>query len=153
MRQEIEKYINKTYKPLQEYPWQDAPHHSTFKHTDNKKWFALIMEVPYRTLKIEKDGLVDVINLKNIPELIGGLRKKKGILPAYHMNKNNWITIILDDSLTDATIFELVKKSYLLIKESRIHPMMNGNDSIIIEDIKTNLKVLPDLRHRKSAPL
>ena len=121
MRQEIEKYINKTYKPLQEYPWQDAPHHSTFKHIDNKKWFALIMEVPYHTLKIEKDGLVDVINLKNIPELIGGLRKKKGILPAYHMNKEHWITVLLDGTVPKKDICELIDVSYELTKIQRIN--------------------------------
>ena len=117
MRQEIEKYINKTYKPLQEYPWQDAPNHSTFKHTDNKKWFALIMEVPYSTLKIEKEGMVNVINLKNIPELIGGLRKKNGILPAYHMNKEHWITVLLDGTVDKKDICELIDVSYELTRK------------------------------------
>ena len=36
------------------------------------------------------------------------------IFPAYHMNKNNWITIWLDETLPNGLIFELIKKSYLL---------------------------------------
>ena len=34
------------------------------------------------------------------------------IFPAYHMNKNNWITIWLDGTLPNGLIFELIKKSY-----------------------------------------
>ena len=76
MREEIEKYINENYDILQEYPWDDFPNCTTFKHKDNKKWFSLIMDIPYERLKVKKDGIVDVINLKNIPELIGGLRRE-----------------------------------------------------------------------------
>jgi len=36
------------------------------------------------------------------------------IFPAYHMNKNNWITIWLDGTLPNGLVFELIKKSYLL---------------------------------------
>ena len=114
MRAKIEKYINKTYEVLQENPWMDTPNFTTFKHPDNKKWFALIMDVPYERLKIEKEGMVDVINLKNDPEMIGGLRKKKGILPAYHMNKEHWITVLLDGTLEPEEIYELIDISFEL---------------------------------------
>ena len=30
------------------------------------------------------------------------------------MNKNNWITVLLDGTLPDELIYELIKKSYLL---------------------------------------
>lgn len=116
-RVEVEKYINKKYKPLQEYPWPETPNHTTFKHQDNKKWFGLIMEVPYNKLQIEKDGNVDVINLKNIPELIGGLRKKNGILPAYHMNKEHWISVLLDGTVEMCEICELIDISYELTRK------------------------------------
>ena len=36
------------------------------------------------------------------------------IFPAYHMNKNNWITVVLDGELPDELVFELVQKSFLL---------------------------------------
>lgn len=117
MRAEIEEFINKTYKPLQEHPWQDTPNHTTFKHTDNMKWFALIMDVPYSKLGIEKEGFVDVINLKNIPELIGGLRKKSGILPAYHMNKEHWISVLLDGTVPKNDVCELIDVSFELTRK------------------------------------
>ena len=114
MREEIEKYIKDNYDVLQEYPWDEYPSYTTFKHTNNKKWFALIMDVPFEKLKIEKKGIVDVINLKNIPEMIGSLRKEKGILPAYHMNKEYWISVLLDGTVSKEKICELIDLSYEL---------------------------------------
>lgn len=112
MREEIEQYINENYNILQEQPWKKYPNYTTFKHTNNKKWFALIADVPYEKLKIKKEGIVDVINLKNIPELIGSLRKENGILPAYHMNKEHWITILLDGTVPKQKICDLIDISY-----------------------------------------
>ena len=112
MRQEIEKYINENYDTLQEYPWNEYPNYTTFKHKNNLKWFASIMDVPFEKLGIDKDGIVNVINLKNIPEMLGGLRKDEGILPAYHMNKEHWITILLDGSVPKQKICDLIDISY-----------------------------------------
>lgn len=113
-RKEIEKYINENYETLQEYPWKEYPNHTTFKHKTNKKWFALIMNIPFEKLKIEREGTVDVINLKNIPEIIGGLRKEAGILPGYHMNKEHWITVLLDGTVSKKKILDLIDISYEL---------------------------------------
>ncbi len=112
MREEIEKYIKENYDVLQEYPWNEYPNYTTFKHKNNRNWFALIMDVPFEKLKINKDGVVNVINLKNIPEMIGGLRKEEGILPAYHMNKEHWITVLLDGTVVKNKICELIDLSY-----------------------------------------
>ncbi len=119
MRKEIEKYINENYDILPEYPWDDSPNAATFKHKDNKKWFALIMDIPYDRLKIKKEGLVDVINLKNLPELIGGLRQEEGIYPAYHMNKEHWISVVLDGSISKEKVCKLIDFSYELTKKRK----------------------------------
>ena len=72
------------------------------------------MDVHFEKLKINKEGIVNVINLKNIPEIIGGLRRENGILPAYHMNKEHWITILLDGTVPKKKICELIDISYEL---------------------------------------
>lgn len=118
-RQEIEEYINENYDCKEEHPWNDTPEFATFKHSNNKKWFALIMNIPYNRLKINKEELVDVINLKNIPELIGGLRQINGIFPAYHMNKEHWITVLLDGTVNTKQIKELIDMSYELTRNKR----------------------------------
>ena len=117
LRKEIEKYINENYNALQEYPWEKSPNFTTFKHVNNKKWFALVADIPYEKLQINKDGVVDFINLKNIPEMIGSLRKEKGILPAYHMNKEHWITVLLDGSVEKQKIYDLIEISYDLTRK------------------------------------
>ena len=40
------------------------------------------------------------------------MQKENGFYPAYHMNKKSWITVVLDETLKDATIMELIEKSY-----------------------------------------
>ena len=70
------------------------------------------MDVPYEKLSINKDGMVNIINLKNIPKMLGGLRKDEGILPAYHMNKEHWITILLDGTVQKQKICDLIDISY-----------------------------------------
>ena len=61
-----------------------------------------------------KDGIgqVEIINLKLDPEEILNLLKKQGYYKAYHMNKKSWITVILDDTLKDKEVEELIDQSY-----------------------------------------
>ena len=120
MREKIEKYINEKYDINQEYPWDKYPNDTTFKNKNNNKWFALIMEVSFEKLKIDKYGMTYIINLKNIPEIIGGLRKEEGILPAYHMNKEHWISVLLDGTVKVEKIFDLIDISYKLTRKQII---------------------------------
>ncbi|MBP5485862.1 MAG: MmcQ/YjbR family DNA-binding protein [Alphaproteobacteria bacterium] len=110
MKQKIIKFINKKYNVAPEYLWRRYPSYCIFRHSNNKKWFALIGSVPYKTLKIPGNGMVDIINLKtnNIDFLYG----VPGILPAYHMNKNKWITVLLDGTLPEKNIQQLINMSY-----------------------------------------
>ncbi len=126
MKKEIVKYINKKYDPLEEHPWEEYPEFITFKHKENNKWFALIMDVPYEKLHIKKQGLSSVINLKNLPEIIGGLRKENGILPAYHMNKEHWITVLLDGTVSKQRICDLIDISYDLTDKNKMKKRAGG---------------------------
>ena len=58
---------------------------------------------------------IEIINVKIKEIELNNLLKIKGIYKAYHMNKNNWISIILNDSLSDDFIFKLVKESYNIV--------------------------------------
>ena len=42
------------------------------------------------------------------------IKTECGVALAYHMNKNNWITVVLDGGLSDEMVFGLIRKSYLL---------------------------------------
>lgn len=56
------------------------------------------------------------LNLKCDPELSVHLREvHEGITPGYHMSKIHWNTIILDGSVDNELIFEMVDHSYKLV--------------------------------------
>ena len=97
-----------------EYLWARYPEYCVFRHGHNRKWFAVLMRVP-----AEKIGLagapVDILDVKCDPLLIGSLLKKPGYLPAYHMNKTAWLTV-LPDMLSDGELFELISLSHELTR-------------------------------------
>lgn len=75
------------------------------RHSDNKKWFALVME--YRGK--------DVVNLKCDPMESDFLRKVyNGVIPAYHMNKVHWNTVFLDSDVADGEIERMTLNSFEL---------------------------------------
>lgn len=111
-REELEKYIREQYGAEPDHPWRDSPEYAVFRHAGNRKWFALIMEVPKNKLGLPGKGLLSVVNLKCGPLLTGSLRGKAGYFPAYHMNKANWITAALDESAADDEIKMLLDVSF-----------------------------------------
>ena len=70
------------------------------------------MRVPYQRLGVSREGLADIVDVKCGPLLMGAYRAQPGILPGYHMNKDHWITILLDGSADDGVIQELFEISY-----------------------------------------
>lgn len=113
-RAEVIKHIAEVYGVQAEYPWMSQPDYAVFRHSDNKKWFAVIMDLPEIRLGIERNGKIDVMNLKCDPVLIGSLRLEKGFFPAYHMSKTNWITVALDGSVEADKIKWLIDLSFEL---------------------------------------
>ena len=111
-RSEWKQYILETYHAVSDRPWPRYPNHEVFRHPGNQKWFALMMEVPGEKLGLPEREMLDILNLKCDPVLIASLRGTPGLLPAYHMNKEHWITAVLDGSAPDAQIQTLLAMSY-----------------------------------------
>ncbi len=56
------------------------------------------------------------VSLKCEPALAEQLREAHAaIIPGYHLNKRHWNTVIIDGSLPDETISDMVEDSYDLI--------------------------------------
>lgn len=91
---------------------QNYPLFCVFWHPSNRKWFAIVMDVPKNKLGLVGTEPLDVVNLKCASILIGSLRKEPGIFPAYHMSKANWISVALDGSVPDEQIKMLLYMSY-----------------------------------------
>lgn len=108
----FERYITDTYGVTAEYPWLRTPTHAVYRHPDNKKWFAVVMELPQKVLGVQGEDTVAVVNLKCDTKLIGSLIGESGIFRAYHMNKEHWITVSLDESVDDEKMHWLLDMSY-----------------------------------------
>ncbi|MBP5168489.1 MAG: MmcQ/YjbR family DNA-binding protein [Oscillospiraceae bacterium] len=116
-KDELIQYVGERFSVEPEYPWADE--NFIFRHQGNRKWFAVAMCVPYQRLGICREGSADIVDVKCGPLLMDVYRKQPGILPGYHMNKDNWLTILLDGSAEDELIRELFELSFDLTKQLR----------------------------------
>lgn len=111
-RQEFIQYISEEYGVDAEYLWVRYPHYCVFRHPSNRKWFALVMDVSKSKLGLQEEGILDVVDLKCDPILIGSLRNEPGLFPAYHMSKTSWVSVALDGSVSEEKIKMLLDMSY-----------------------------------------
>lgn len=108
----IAKGIQERYGDEPEFEWEKFPGYATFRNKDSKKWYCIIMNVDKNKLVENSTGEVEIIDIKLDPKEIENLLKQDGFYPAYHMNKKSWITIILDNTISDKNIMNLIEKSY-----------------------------------------
>lgn len=111
-RMELGKYIQDNYKVKPDYPWAKYPNYEVYRHGNNKKWFALVMDVPKNKLGLQGEDILAIVNFKCDPILLGSLLSKKGFFPAYHMSKVRWISVALDGSVEDEEIKLLLDMSF-----------------------------------------
>ena len=111
-RERVIRRIQARYGADPEYLWVKYPNTAAFRHPTGKKWFALVTEAAQSKLGMDGEQLIDIINVKCDPIMVGSLLAESGFCPAYHMNKTSWISILLDDTLPDDRILQLVELSY-----------------------------------------
>ncbi len=127
MRKKIIDYIKKEYKAEPEHLWRSYPDYIVFRHSDNSKWFGIIMDVSRDKLGLDGDGRVDILDVKvEDPFLRDTLIQQPGYLPAYHMNKGKWITVLLDGTVSFEEICLMVDEGYMVTaskaKKEKIRP-------------------------------
>ena len=116
-RQQLFQWMKRRYGVEPDYPWADE--NAVLRHRDNNKWFALVMEVGREKLGMDGDGTAEIINLKCQPALIGSLRERDGFHPAYHMNKDQWLSVRLDGSVADDEMKSLIDLSFELTQKKQ----------------------------------
>ncbi len=94
----------------EDHPFRINLDYCVVRHGSGGKVFALIFQ---------KDGK-PWVNLKVEP-IMGDFLKQAypAVVPAYHMNKTHWISVILDGSVPDADIHHWVTTSYDLTAKKR----------------------------------
>ena len=136
----IISYVKEKYKDELEFLWDDYDG-AVFRNKDNKKWYGVIMKVREKsfvtsTLKRMKlDGVIsdhpilskkeyqdedyiEVLDLHIDKEKSKELIDYKTIFPGYHMNKESWITIILDNKTKLKETYTLLDDSYQMTVKS-----------------------------------
>lgn len=103
-------YAKEKYGDEPEFLWQDE--NAVLRRADTGKWYAVIMKV-----KAEKVGAkgekAEIIDLRVPPQNLETLLDGKNLLPAYHMNKKHWITV-LPNGVPYAALTRLIDESYSL---------------------------------------
>lgn len=112
-------YVKEKYGTEPEYLWNKFPNYAVLRHPKNNKWYAAFMDIPKDKLGLDGKEIVDILDVKCNPILIGSLLKKDGFFPAYHMNRENWITILLDGTVSKDEIFMLLDLSYEMIGKNK----------------------------------
>jgi len=115
-REELAAYLADTYSADGEHLFAKYPSFLVFRHTGNRKWFTVIMDIPKKNLNHPGEGDISVVNLKCDTRLIGSFREEPGIFPGWHMNKAHWLSVALDGTVADEQIKFLVDMSYELTK-------------------------------------
>lgn len=130
-RNEIKNYIKKKYKVVAVSLWEDAPSYIVFRN-GKKKWFGIIMDVPYSKVykklndknsslkqknikKYADDEIIDVMNVKLSPDMVTSIKKQKGFVEAYHMNKTHWVSIDIA-KVSNKKITDLIDISFNIVK-------------------------------------
>ena len=110
----INNYIKTKYNNEPEFLWESTPGCGVYRNKINNKWYGIIMYVDLKKISNES-GEVEILNVKLDQNKMKKLLEKKGYYKAYHMNKKDWITIVLNDTLKDEEIFSLIDESYNII--------------------------------------
>lgn len=113
-RQQVLKYVREQYGTEPDFPFASSPDSAALRHAGSRRWYGLMMSVHRARLGLSGEGHVDVLNVKCEPALHYLYRQQPGILPAYHMNKEHWLSVLLDGSAPDARVRELIDLSFSL---------------------------------------
>ena len=120
MRDKLIKYIQEQYGVEPEHLWKKFPNYIVFRHQGNRKWFGLVMDVSRSKLGLDGDGLVDILNVKlDDPIMVDDLIHQPGYMKGYHISRGNWISILLDGTVSPDEICSLLEVSYLVTAQKK----------------------------------
>lgn len=116
--QQLLEYVLHNYGTEPDCPFTESDA-AVLRHRGSRKWYGLVMRVSKRKLGLPEEATVEVLNVKCDPLLIGSLCRQEGFHPAYHMNKQHWLSIRLDGSASDDMIKLLLDMSFQLTGDKK----------------------------------
>lgn len=117
---EIIELVRDKYGDELEFLWEKFDNDAIWRRKDNNKWYAAILTTKKNSIFHDESGeLLEVIDLRAGSDEINEIVDDKKYFRGYHMNKQHWLTIVLDYSIPTDEIMERIKKSYILAKNSK----------------------------------
>jgi predicted DNA-binding protein (MmcQ/YjbR family) len=107
-------YAAERHGDAPEFLWKQFPTDAILRRKDNAKWYAVLMEVPLNKLGLEGEKSVEVVDVRIASDEMADVLDGQRFFPGYHMNKKNWLTILLDGSVPFKEITDRLEKSYAL---------------------------------------
>lgn len=114
-KEELTNFIQENYGVKYDNPFKDIEAR-IFRHKNNKKWFALLMQVKENKIRGVGEKVIDILDVKTDPLIREPMLKKKGVYIAYHMNKVHWLTIDINE-IKDEDLEFLLDLSFELTKK------------------------------------
>jgi predicted DNA-binding protein (MmcQ/YjbR family) len=105
LRKKMIAYCLMQVGSYEDYPFGDGT--AALRHGGNQRIFALFL----------KHGGQELLNLKCEP-FTALLRRNAfpSVIPGYHMNKVHWNSVILDGTVPEDTVREMIDDSYILTR-------------------------------------
>lgn len=110
----IIEYVRETYGDELEFLWPKFPDNAIWRRKDNKKWYGLVLTVARKKLGLKSEEIVEIIDLRIMPDKVESTVDGKKYFPGWHMNKKSWYTIILDNSVDTGELCRRIDESYRL---------------------------------------
>ena len=115
-REAVLAYAREQYDAEERHLWAKYPLYAVLRHGETGKWFGLVADVPREKLGLPGEGIADVLVVKANPVLVPALIERSGHLPAYHMNKRNWVSVLLDGTVPEEDALALLDESWRLTR-------------------------------------
>lgn len=140
----LAQYLQATYGDRYDHPFEKSPAVSSYRYPQNHKWYALMMPVTRGKLDLQAETwskaaleeLLEIVNLKVNAKELAHVLKNRGIYPAYHMSKKSWVSIVLDETVSDELLFSLVENSRALVAGKSLRSLSEPDYWIIPANLK-----------------
>ncbi len=117
IREDVFKYAKKRFGSEPEFLWPKDPSSAVLRNKVNSKWYAITTNISSDKLGIKDFKNIDILNVKCEPIMVASLVDNKRYFRAYHMNKEHWITIVLNENISKEEIFGMLDLSFEIVNK------------------------------------
>ena len=119
LSKQVIKYIKDKYNDELEFLWKKSPNNAIVRRKTSAKWYAVFLTISKNKLGFASNKIVEILNLHLRPQKAEELIMSGKYFPAYHMNKYHWNSIILNGTVPNEDIKNMIEDSYEMTKPKR----------------------------------